>query len=121
VDEVLRPNAITDSGVILASVRRGFDVTRQVVLAPRPASPSGLAAGVSGRHVSLSWQPVIGAREYVLEAGSSPGASDLVNSPVGPTTSIGGIVPPGIYWVRVLARGVIGIGPPSNEIVVEVR
>jgi hypothetical protein len=121
VDEVLRPNAITDSGVILASVRRGFDVTRQVVLAPRPASPSGLAAGVSGRHVSLSWQPVIGAREYVLEAGSSPGASDLVNSVVGPATSVGGVAPPGTYWVRVFARGVLGIGPSSNEIMVEVR
>jgi len=121
VDDVLRPNAITDSGVILASVWRGFDVTRQIVLAPRPAAPSGLAATVSARQVSLSWQPVVGASEYVLAAGSSPGASDLVNSAVGPATSIGGTVPPGTYWVRVLARGVLGIGPSSNEIVVEVR
>ena len=121
VDDLLRPNAVTDSGVILASVWRGSDVTRQVVLAPRPAAPSGLAATVSGRHVSLSWQPVVGASGYVLEAGSRPGASDLVNSPIGPATSIGGVVPPGTYWVRVLARGVLGIGPSSNEIVVEVH
>jgi hypothetical protein len=48
----------------------------------------------------------------VIEAGSQPGASDLVNVDTRSLdTSISGTAPPGTYYVRVRGRNACGLGP----------
>jgi hypothetical protein len=86
--------------------------------------PINLAASVSGQTVSLSWtapatgDPVTG---YVIEAGSAPGLSNLVNGAIPNTNAltVPGI-PFGVYYVRVRATGAAGAGAASNEIQVTV-
>jgi hypothetical protein len=84
-----------------------------------PGSPSPLSASVNGRQVTLEWRPVAGAASYVLEAGSMPGASNIVVTAVG-GTSVTTPAPPGTYYVRVKARTACGTGSASNELAVTV-
>lgn len=87
-----------------------------------PAAPTGLTAQVSGSSVTLSWTPPPGGvTGYVLEAGSSPGATALSQA-VGSTASSLTVndVTPGTYYVRLKARNAAGTGPASNEVVVVV-
>ncbi len=85
-----------------------------------PGSPSPLSASLNGRQVRLEWSPVAGAASYVLEAGSVPGASNIVVTAVG-GTSVTTPAPPGTYYVRVKARTACGTGPASNELAVTVH
>ena len=74
---------------------------------------------VNGGMVSLFWGPVGGlnATEYLLEAGSAAGLSNLYNASVGPATSISANVGVGTYFVRVRARAFDGTTTsPSNEV-----
>jgi hypothetical protein len=88
-------------------------------------APINLAASVSGQTVVLSWtapatgDPVTG---YVIEAGSAPGANNLVPGAAIPNTNALTVpgVPFGVYYVRIRATGAAGPGAPSNEIVVTV-
>ena len=58
---------------------------------------------------------------YVVEAGSTSGASDIAAFDTGSAaTAIGGAVAPGRYFLRVRARVGSATGPPSNEVVVDV-
>ena len=69
--------------------------------------------------VTLSWSPVGGltASEYLLEAGSAPGLSNLYNASVGAVTSLSAQVGNGTYFVRVRGRGFDGtVTAPSNEV-----
>ncbi|HYU79623.1 MAG TPA: hypothetical protein VEK56_11600, partial [Vicinamibacterales bacterium] len=69
--------------------------------------------------VTLSWTSVgvQDAVEYVLEAGSASGLSDLYNASVGSSTSLSASIGTGTYYVRVRARRVGGAATaPSNEI-----
>jgi hypothetical protein len=87
-----------------------------------PTAPSGLTAQVSGRTVTLNWTaPPGGITGYVLEVGTSPGATDLSQA-IGPTASSLTVndVPPGTYVVRVRARNDAGTGPASDEVVIVV-
>jgi len=87
-----------------------------------PAAPDGLGAVVTGGAVSLAWTAAAGnAESYVIEAGTSPGQSNLgvVDTGVLDTTFVAN-VPPGTYYVRVRARNSFGTGPASNEAVVVV-
>jgi len=88
-----------------------------------PGAAFGLSGGASASTVTLEWgAPSVGTGpfQYRVEAGSATGLSNLaaivVPSPAFVTTG----VPPGIYYVRVLAIGGAGIGPASNEIVIVV-
>jgi hypothetical protein len=81
-----------------------------------PAVPTGLAASVSGTHVSLSWAPVPEASAYVLEAGSAPGLADVAVIPT-VRPGLAGAAPPGTYFVRVRAVSPCGTSAPSGEIV----
>jgi hypothetical protein len=87
--------------------------------------PSNLAATVLGTTVTLNWAaPATGgaATNYIVEAGSVPGAANLAvaatNSAVPAATFVG--VPAGSYFVRVRAANALGSSGPSNEIVVTV-
>ena len=88
-----------------------------------PPSPSGLAAVVNGSTVRLSWNEVSGVPAYVIEAGSSPGSSNLANvDTAGPGTFFTAVnVGAGSYYVRV--RSLNGCGESSgasNEVLVVV-
>ncbi len=88
-----------------------------------PGAPTNLSANVAGSLLSLSWQPPSSGGSvstYVLQAGSGPGLANLFNGALGAITSIAAYVPPGGYYLRVLAQGPGGASPPSNEVVTSV-
>jgi hypothetical protein len=89
-----------------------------------PGAPSGLTASVNGSTVSLAWTAASGCAPtaYVVEAGSSPGSSNLANFTIGSTatTFSAAGVPVGTYYVRVRAASGSGAGGPSNEVIVTV-
>jgi predicted phage tail protein len=86
-----------------------------------PGAPSGLTAAATGSSVTLTWNAPIGTcapTSYVVEAGSSSGASNLANFSTGSTAtafSASG-VGAGTYYVRVRAANGSGAGGPSNEV-----
>lgn len=90
-----------------------------------PEPPSGLGASISGTTVTLLWQLSNGggaAQSHLVEAGSSPGASNIVRADTGsaaPTLTATN-VPAGTYYVRIRAVNSAGVSGPSNETVVTV-
>src|SRR5207247_1306423 len=73
-----------------------------------PGAPTGLSAAVSGTTVALTWQAAAGgcqATSSVIQAGSSPGLSNLANFSTGSaaTSFTANNVASGVYYVRVLA------------------
>lgn len=86
-----------------------------------PEKPILRLVSSSGGLVSLAWSvSVFNIRSYILQAGSVPGSADLANFDLGnaglqfSTTG----VPPGTYYVRVIGRNSCGLGPASNELVI---
>jgi hypothetical protein len=88
--------------------------------APPSGTPSPFSVSQSGRYVMLVWSAVAGATDYVVEAGTAAGATDVVAAPVGAVTSIGTGAGPGVYFVRIRARNACGTSAVSNEVVVRV-
>ena len=88
-----------------------------------PRQPGALTGSLQNGVATLSWS--VPAHEdgaspsgYLIEAGSGPGLANLASVPVGNVTSFqAGSVPPGVYYVRVRAMNDMGLGDPSNEIV----
>jgi len=88
--------------------------------------PSNLAATVTGTRVLLTWSPPTTgtASDYIIEVGSSPGASNVRTI----STSVNGLVAtrweaslnPGTYYIRVKAVNARGTSAPSNEVIVVV-
>lgn len=88
-----------------------------------PAAPSGLTSSVSGSSVTFTWTAPGGTctpTTYELDAGSSPGASNLAVVATGTTlTSFSANnVANGTYYVRVRAANGANLSSPSNEVVV---
>jgi fibronectin type III domain protein len=87
-----------------------------------PGPPLGLRAAVTGDTVTLAWfAPTAGSppTSYVIQASSQPGGPpNLANITTGNTltTAIATSVPPGTYFVRILAANDAGVGVPSNEV-----
>jgi len=91
--------------------------------ATAPNAPSGLTASVSNSTVLLNWIAPGGCQvgSYRIEAGSSPGLSNLAVVLVSSSTSFSASnVPAGTYYVRVRAQNSAGLSAPSGEIVVTV-
>jgi len=86
-----------------------------------PGPTTNLSSSVFGSTVSLAWTAASNSPTgYFIQAGSSPGGSDLGTYGTGGGYFIADAVPPGTYYVRVYARNPCGAGPVSNEIVVAV-
>lgn len=96
------------------------DVPIVVDVAAPPASPA-VSAQASGSTVSVTWTPVPGAVGYRFEAGTGPLLSNLVSLPTGATSLVAPGVPPGTYYVRVIAVGTTGESSRPDEVVVIVR
>ena len=94
--------------------------TGEVVTTP----PSNLTRTVQGTTVLLGWGAPPGSQptSYVIEAGSTSGASNITVFDTGSAAT--GLtvnnVPPGTYFVRVRGRDAAGNGPASNEVTVVV-
>jgi len=87
-----------------------------------PTAPGTLSFSVTNRVVSLAWGAAGSAVSYVLEAGSSSGASNVLTMNVGVARSLGGPVGPGTYYARVRGVGACGqLGPASNQVTVVVQ
>jgi hypothetical protein len=85
-----------------------------------PPAPANLRGSVDGSNVALSWSSSASGVLYQLEAGSRPGAADLVVTRMSATTAVATNVPDGTYYVRVRAGNGSGVSRPSNELTVRV-
>lgn len=79
-----------------------------------PTAPT-LTSTTNGATVRLSWTSVAGARSYRIEAGTSTGLANLVNTDLGNVDAFEGVVPPGTYFVRIRTVSASGTSGPSNE------
>ncbi len=85
-----------------------------------PAAPGTLAGTGGDVRATLGWGAAFGASGYVVEAGSGPGLANLAVLNVGARLDYQTPAPPGIYFVRVRGRNDCGVGPASNEVIVQV-
>jgi hypothetical protein len=93
--------------------------------AQTPGPPSNLTATLNADNtLTLQWTPPTtgGAPTgYIVQIGTSPGASDILNQQVGNVTTYRTaiVVPEGVtYYVRVRALNSSGVSSPSNELTV---
>jgi hypothetical protein len=81
-----------------------------------PPPPSAISAVVTGTRATLGWTAPSSATGVVLEAGTSPFASDVFVGDVGAVSSIAADVAPGTYFARVRGRNACGRSAPSPEV-----
>ena len=81
-----------------------------------------LAGSASGTTVSLSWTPAAGAAptSYIVEAGTTPGASNVYVGNVGNVLALSTAAPAATYHVRVRGVNAFGPGAASNEVTLTV-
>ena len=110
-----RVTAVNALGTGPASAEAGIDFGGSRV----PSAPQNVIATVTGSALSVTWAaPTFGGAiaDYVLEYGITPGVYVGAIS-VGPVTSFAAPgVADGIYYLRVSARNVNGVGAPSAEL-----
>jgi hypothetical protein len=115
---------VTDAGTQATYSRIRLDTAFQSFNAVGPPGPPvNLTAIVTSNFVQLQWEaPLLGSTptNYLVEAGSAPGLSNLGVFAVGPSRAFASLAPNGIYYVRVRAQNAFGTGPPSPEVVVVV-
>jgi hypothetical protein len=95
--------------------------TRNAACSGAPLVPGPLSVTVQGPQAAFSWGSAAGASSHIAEAGSAPGAANLVRINLGTQTSIAATAPPGTYYVRVRGQNACGVGPPSNEVIVVIQ
>lgn len=98
------------------------DGTLVVYRTPRARAPQAITAAVVNSTVSLAWRPSPppAVASFVIEAGSTPGATDLGAFAVGAATTATGSVAAGTYYTRVRSVGSNGPGAASSEVVLTV-
>lgn len=110
-----------DESMILSA---GIDVKAAGAQAPTAEAPLSLGA-TEGDHdgeIDLSWNPVKGAKSYVIERSADPPtASSWVHETVSSksSVSVGGLVSGTRYWFRVAAvtsAGQSGFSDPATKI-----
>jgi hypothetical protein len=83
-----------------------------------PAKPVLLTPVVADQTIALAWLEAPGTSpSFVLEAGSTPGQSDLLVTDLGAVTGIGATIGDGQYAVRVTPQSPCGVGQESEEAV----
>jgi hypothetical protein len=89
---------------------------------PGPGAPRRITAAVANNVVTLGWQAGVApaATSFVVEAGTSFGATDVGVFPVGPATGATGTLSPGTYFTRVRGVSASGAGAESSEVIVAV-
>lgn len=110
---------VAANGAYLAVTGASLSVFRR----PGPAAPHRLTAAVANATVTLGWQPAgqpPQATSFVVEAGTSHGATDVGAFGVGAATRIAGTLPPGTYYTRIRGVGASGPGAASSEVIVTV-
>jgi hypothetical protein len=87
-----------------------------------PAAPGDLWSSVNGYAVAIGWTPPGGTLAgHYLDVGSAPGLTNIGSLPVAsPAAAFSTMAPAGRYYVRVRAGSACGVGPASNEIVLDV-
>ena len=114
-----RVRAANASGTSLDSNEVRFNVGRRL------RSPTEVTVTWTGTTATFSWVSSSAdtvadmPTNYVLEAGTAPGESDVATLNVGNTTAFTTEVPSGTYYVRIRAQNAEGDSDPSQEI--EVR
>lgn len=94
--------------------------------APAPGAPVGLGVSVLGTTATFTWSaPASGGAPsgYTLLAGMTPGFATPIASlslPVSPRNVAVPGVPPGVYYVRLVAFNAGGVSPASNEVALTV-
>ncbi|MGE0359372.1 MAG: hypothetical protein AB7H93_02990 [Vicinamibacterales bacterium] len=99
------------------------EVTVQVGPPPctvAPVAPGPLSHTLAGFAVSLAWGSSPTAAAYLLEAGSTSGATDVGRFALSSATALVVSAPPGTYYARVRATNACGVSPPSNEVAIVV-
>ncbi len=84
-----------------------------------PVAPTMLTFSKAGSLVTLNWSAAPGAASYRLRVGTAPGLTNLLDADVGGVTGLqanAAGLPPGQYFVRVVAVNACGISAASNEV-----
>jgi hypothetical protein len=105
------PTRSADLASIYRSPLCGSEASTFMLAAPaRPVVTATvtLPPGQPGATVDLDWTVSPAALRYVLEAGTSPGAANLLSQTVTGTSVQVTNVPPGTHFVRIRAVGVAG-------------
>lgn len=117
----VRLRAIAPTG---ASSAPSNEVQVLVGLASAMSGPENFRARVAGPSVVFYWDtPAAGdsVSDYVLEAGSVAGSTDVAAGSVGAAqAALVNSVPPGVYFTRLRARYPLGLSEPSSEVAVTV-
>jgi hypothetical protein len=104
-------------GVPLPSNEISFQV---VSMSAPPAAPTNLQSFMNGTTALFTWDLGSGGGApgtMLLQAGFTPGGSELGTHPVGVAAQAAvPNVPPGTYYIRVLASNAAGTSAPSNEV-----
>lgn len=86
-------------------------------------TPSGFNVRWSGTTANFTWsQPAADSAtteeptDYILEAGSAPGLTDIAEVHVGDVRSFSAPVPPGAYYVRVRSTNGFGDSDPTEDV-----
>ena len=116
-------NYIALGGTVANSIFTGpFGAALAVFEAPRSGAPRGLTASLTDATVTLGWQagPPPAAATFQVEAGTSPGGTNVGVFAVGAATRVSGTLPPGTYYIRVRGVGDGGPGAASSEVIATV-
>jgi hypothetical protein len=86
------------------------------------AAPNRLRSFFDGTTLVILWDPVPGATSYVVDAGTTSGASDAAQISTGEAGIRVDAPPPGTFHVRIRAiDGTNASSAPSAEIVIVMR